>query len=169
MTSLVELEPMTDDCIKILEKKLDGLQNQRIDLGTWLHWYAFDVITSITFSNRQGFMENETDVDGIINAIEGRLLYNSVIGEVPSLHNILLGNKFIAACASRIPSIARLNSTRSIVRFAATQLERYTKIMPTKAKSLEEPRDILARLKRIRDNGESMSEGDVLNHAAGNM
>lgn len=54
--------------------------------------YAFDVITSVTFSNRIGFMEQEMDVQGIINAIEGRLAYNSVIGEAPVLHKYLLGN-----------------------------------------------------------------------------
>ena len=167
MTSLVELEPMTDDCIQILVKKLDGMQDRRIDLGTWLHWYAFDVITSITFSTRQGFMENETDIDGIINAIEGRLIYNSVVGEMPSLHNFLLGNRFIAAFANRIPAVARLNSSRSIVTFAASQLERYDTEKPTK--SAEESRDILARLKKVRDNGEVMPERDVLTHTAGNM
>jgi hypothetical protein len=53
MTSLVELEPLTDICIAILEKKLDELQDQSIDFGTWLHWYAFDVITSITPASRR--------------------------------------------------------------------------------------------------------------------
>lgn len=94
MGTMVDLEPLTDSCIKILEDKLDGMQHRDIDLGTWLHWYAFDVITSITFSNRLGFMEQETDVGGIIEAIEGRLMYNSVIGQAPYLDDFLLGNRF---------------------------------------------------------------------------
>jgi hypothetical protein len=114
---------LTDICIKILLKKLDERQGQSIDLGTWLHWYAFDVITSITFSTRWGFMERETDVDGIINAIEGRLIYNSIIGQIPSLHRFLQGNNFITACAKAIPSIARLSPVRSIVEFASSQLD----------------------------------------------
>ncbi|KAL2414082.1 Cytochrome P450 monooxygenase [Exophiala dermatitidis] len=92
MSTLVELEPMTDDCIDIFQTKLDSKQGKDIDFGEWLQWYAFDVITSVTFSNRIGFMEQEMDVQGIINAIEGRLAYNSVVGEAPVLHKYLLGN-----------------------------------------------------------------------------
>ncbi|KAL2410861.1 hypothetical protein ABEF91_000066 [Exophiala dermatitidis] len=71
---------------------LDSKQGKDFDFGEWLQWYAFDVITSVTFSNRIGFMEQEMDVQGIINAIEGRLAYNSVVGEAPVLHKYLLGN-----------------------------------------------------------------------------
>lgn len=167
MTSLVELEPLTDACIEILVKKLDERQSQSINFGTWLHWYAFDVITSITFSTRQGFMERETDVDGIISAIEGRLVYNSIIGQAPFLHKFLLGNNFITACATTIPSVAQLNSVRSIVKFAASQLER--RAMDRSVKSTEGARDLLARFKRTRDNEEVLSTGDLLNHAASTM
>jgi hypothetical protein len=51
-------------------------------------------------------MEMETDVDGIISAIEDRLIYNSIIGQAPFLHKFLLRNNFVAACASAIPSVA---------------------------------------------------------------
>ena len=165
MSTLVELEPMTDDCILILQKKIDGLLGQDIDLGEWLQWYAFDVITSITFSNRLGFMEQEKDVSGIINAIEGRLAYNSVIGETPELHNFLLGNSAISALANMIPSLARLNSARYIVVFAAKQLERYK----TKDKSIDQLRDMLSRFRRSRDGEEIMSDKDLLSHASSNM
>jgi cytochrome P450 len=56
MSSLIELESMTDSCTKILDAKLDRMQNRPFDFGVWLQWYAFDVITSITFSNRLGFI-----------------------------------------------------------------------------------------------------------------
>lgn len=167
MTSFVELEPLIDVCIAILEKKLDELQDQSIDFGTWLHWYAFDVITSITFSTRQGFMEKEVDVDRIINAIEGRLVYNSIIGEAPFLHKFLLGNNIIAACAKQIPALARLGSVRSIVKFASSQLDRRTETRSTM--SDDQPCDLLARFKRIRDNEEVMNDEDLLNHATANM
>jgi Cytochrome P450 len=85
--TMVELETPTDVCIQILERKLDVIQGQDIDFATGLHWYAFDVITSITFSNRLGFMEQEKDVGSIVEAIEGRLMYNSVVGQVPHLHD----------------------------------------------------------------------------------
>lgn len=91
LSSLKELEPMNDACSAIFLRKLEGLAGRDIDLGTWLHWYAFDVITSITFSNRLDFMEQEKDVDHIIEAIEGRLVYNAIIGQAPYLHKYLFG------------------------------------------------------------------------------
>lgn len=165
MSSMVELEPMTDLCIKILEDKLGLLHNQSINFGNWLHWYSFDVITSITFSNRLGFMDQEKDVNGIIDAIEGRLVYNSIVGQTPSLHKILLGNRMIAWLGTFIPSVARLNSSSSIVAFAAEQLARYN----ITVKSANEPRDLLARFKRFRDDEAVMSDRDVLSHASSSM
>ena len=165
MSALVELEPMTDDCIAILEKKLDGMQDANVDLGEWLQWYAFDVITSITFSNRLGFMEEEKDVSGIINAIEGRLAYNSVVGEAPVLHRFLLGNPLVAPLANMIPALARLNSSQYIVQFAKKQLDRYK----STDKSTDQLRDMLARFKRSRDGEEVMTDQELLSHASSNM
>lgn len=165
MSALVGLEPMADACTEILERKLDGMQGEDIDLGEWLQWYAFDVISSITFSNRLGFMERETDVAGIINAIEGRLAYNSVIGEAPFLQNLLLGNQMIATIAQRVPALARLNSARYIVSFAAKQLDRYK----AADKIADGHRDMLARFKRSRDGVEVMTDRELLSHASSNM
>lgn len=165
MSALVELEPMTDECIAILQRKLEDKQGQQIDLGEWLQWFSFDVITTITFSNRLGFMEQEKDVSGIINAIEGRLAYNAVIGEAPLLNKFLLGNRLVESLANYVPALARLNSARSIVEFAAKQLDRYK----SADKSTERLRDMLARFKRSRDGEEVMSDKDLLSHASSNM
>ena len=162
---MVELEPMTDTCISILSQKLSSMSDRDIDLGEWLHWFSFDVITSITFSNRLGFMEREEDVSGIMDAIERRLFYNSVIGQVPWLDTFLLGSPFIAALANKIPSLARLNSARFIVDFAAKQLERYQDT----GKAVPEYRDMLARFKRYSNGEEVMSDGELLGHSASNI
>ena len=165
MGTMVELEPLTDICIRILEEKLVGLQGRDIDFGTWLHWYAFDVVTSITFSNRLGFMEQEKDVEGIIEAIEGRLMYNSVIGQVPYLNRVLLGNRLVEYLANFIPSLARLNKARYIAQFAAKQLDRYQ----SKDTANIDYRDMLDRFKRHKDGVEVMSDKELLSHAASNV
>ena len=165
MGTMVELEPLTDNCIKILEDKLHGLQGKATDFGTWLHWFSWDVITSITFSNRLGFMEQERDVDGIIQAIEGRLMYNSVIGQAPYLHDFLLGNRIGEYVANLIPALARLNRARYIVGFAAKQLNRYKE----KDTAHLEYRDMLDRFKRHKDGVEVMSDKELLSHAASNV
>jgi cytochrome P450 len=165
MSTMVELEPLTDTCISIFSDKLLGMAARDIDLGEWLHWFSFDVITSITFSNRLGFMEREEDVSGIIDALEGRQFYNSIVGQAPSLHGFLLGNPIVAALANQIPALARLNSARFIVQFAAKQLQRYQ----SKDKAIPEYRDMLARFKRYSNGEEVMSDGDLLSHSASNI
>lgn len=164
LSSLLDFEPLADDCTRIMEAKLDALQGQNIDFGTWVHWYAFDVISSITFSNRLGFMEREEDVNGIIAAIEGRLFYNSIIGQIPWMHKWLLGNNLVSSLADKIPSIKRLNSAAYIVQFAARQMQMRQNVKAEHGRS-----DMLDKFKMTRDGEEVMSEKELLGHASSNV
>ena len=110
-------------------------------------------------------MENERDINDIIAAIEGRLVYNSIIGQVPWLHSYLFGNSFVAWLASFIPSVAILNSARYIVAFTAKQLERYH----NKEFNTPDVEDLLARFKRFRDGEEVMDESELLSATSGNI
>lgn len=172
MTTLLELEALTDECIAIFQTKMDEKisksANRKIELnlGDWLHWYAFDLITSITFSNRLGFMMQEQDVEGVIEAIEGRLKYNATIGQAPFLHRFLLGNTVVKAIANYIPAVAKLNTSSKIVEFAAHQVKRYE----TKDRQVLEYRDMLDRFRRTKADGQQqMTDLDVLLAAVGNI
>ncbi|KAH7022261.1 putative P450 monooxygenase [Ilyonectria destructans] len=164
MSSMIELEPAANACTEIFERKLQEKQGAPIDLGTWLHWYAFDLITSITFSNRLGFMEKETDVDDIIDSIEGRLAYNSVVGQAPWLHNFLLGNRLFKSIATRFKAVAKLNTAQYIVNFAAEQLLRYNN-----SEKPKEIRDMLSRFKTMQDGESLISDNQLLAHTASNI
>jgi cytochrome P450 len=165
MSTLRELEPMNDACSEILIRKLREREGREIDLGKWLHWYAFDVISSITFSNRLNFMEQEKDVGNIIEAIEGRLVYNSIIGQAPWLHKYLFGNPVVSYLTSAIPAVAALNKSRYIVSFAAQQLQRYQ----GKDSSSGQLPDMLDRFKRFKDGEQVMSDSELLSHAVSNI
>ncbi|KAK4953238.1 hypothetical protein LTR10_008944 [Elasticomyces elasticus] len=165
MSTMKELEPMNDECSAILLRKLDGMVGQSIDLGRWVHWYAFDVITSITFSNRMGFMEQEKDIQSIIAAIEGRLVYNSIVGQAPYLHRYLFGNTFVTWLAGFVPALAILNSSRYIVAFAARNLQRYQ----SKDLNTVHLQDMLDRFKRYRDGEQVMNDDELLSNAASNI
>ncbi|KEF54335.1 cytochrome P450 oxidoreductase [Exophiala aquamarina CBS 119918] len=83
MTSLKQYETFVDTTSQLFCRKL--VQNyaeprEVCDLGTWLQYYAFDVIGEITFSKRLGFLETGTDIEGIIADIEWRLGYFAVVG-----------------------------------------------------------------------------------------
>jgi cytochrome P450 len=168
LSTLKELEPMNDACSAIFMRKMGDFASREadVDLGAWVHWYAFDTITSITFSNRLDFMEQERDVEGIIAAIEGRLIYNSIIGQVPWLHQYLFGNDFVARLANYVPALAALNKSRYIVDFAAKQLQRYE----NKEFNTVEIADMLDRFKRFGEGGtQTMSDAQLLAHAVSNI
>lgn len=168
MSTMRELEPMNDACSEIFLEKLEGMVETNVDLGKWLHWYAFDVISSITFSNRLGFMEQETDVGGIIHAIEGRLVYCSITGQAPWLHKYcFFGNPLVERLANLIPAVHALGSSSKIGSFAAKQLQRYqNKDYNTTETQLP---DMLDRFKRFKDGEEVMDYSRLLAHASANI
>jgi cytochrome P450 len=170
MSTMRELEPMNDACSEIFLRKLEGMVGTDVDFGKWLHWYAFDVISSITFSKRLGFMEQEKDISGIINAIEGRLVYCSIVGQAPWLHKYcLLGNTFVERLANRlVPAVASLGSSSLIVSFAAKQLQQRNQNKDPKTTETQLP-DMLDRFKRFKDGEEVMEYSRLLSHASGNV
>jgi cytochrome P450 len=89
MTSMRSLEYLVDACSEVFIRAMKDLEGQVVDLGVWLQWYAFDVIGSITFEKRFGFMEQREDVKGVISAIELALMYGSIVGQVPWFHQFL--------------------------------------------------------------------------------
>lgn len=110
-------------------------------------------------------MEQEKDVDNIIEAIEGRLVYNAIIGQAPYLHKYLFGNSIVAWLASFIPAVAVLNSSRFIVAFAAKQLKRYQ----DKDFNTVQLRDMLDRFRIFKDGEQVMSDSELLSHTTSNM
>ena len=50
------------------------------------------MVGELTFEKKLGFMEKGGDVDGMLEAIEGMLVYASQCGQVPEAHPFLLGN-----------------------------------------------------------------------------
>ena len=68
-----------------------------IDLSAWLQWYAFDVIACITFKRRFGFLEEGRDIGDMIAALDFLFPYLGTIGQIPWLHDWLLGNKLLVS------------------------------------------------------------------------
>lgn len=86
MSSLVTYESYADDCADILYERLAERDGQVVDLANWLQCYAFDVIGSITYSQRFGFLDKGEDVAGILRALHSSMVYSTLIGVFPALH-----------------------------------------------------------------------------------
>lgn len=102
MTNMKNYETYADECTKIFIDAMRDLQGQPIDFSAWLQWYAFDVIASITFQRRFGFMEQRRDMDHMIGDLEFALQYSKVGGQFPQLHPWLIGNKHLMHTLERL-------------------------------------------------------------------
>jgi cytochrome P450 len=88
MSSLITYEPYVDSCTSILIQQLQELaaSEKTVNLAHWLQYYAFDVIGSMSFGRRFGFLDAGEDKENIFDAIETRNLYSTLMGVFPSLH-----------------------------------------------------------------------------------
>ncbi|TKA49160.1 hypothetical protein B0A54_01236 [Friedmanniomyces endolithicus] len=88
LSTLVEFEPLIDSTTAVFLTRLDELfaSTEKVcDLGTWLQWFAFDVIGELTFSKRLGFLEKAEDVEGITQSVAANFDRCSVLGQMPWL------------------------------------------------------------------------------------
>lgn len=86
MTNLVSFESFVDSTIHCFFEQLDKRfveTGETCDWGTWLQYFAFDVVGEITFSKRLGFLEAGEDVDGIMGDIWHWFEYVAVVSEQP--------------------------------------------------------------------------------------
>lgn len=104
MTSLRGMEPLIWNCTDIFMDSMLELSGAPVDLGTWLQWYAFDVIGSITFGERFGFMEERRDIKGMIEGIELGLWYGAISGQLPEVHAYGLGSSFVNKLLNWFPN-----------------------------------------------------------------
>lgn len=85
MSTLVNFEPLVDSTTVAFLNRLKEQYADRqgpsgiVDFGTWLQYYAFDVIGELTFSKRLGFVDRGVDVDNIIKNLEWFLNYASLV------------------------------------------------------------------------------------------
>jgi hypothetical protein len=65
MPNLLQSEEAIDSCVKLFMQRLGELASRGdpVDLGEWLHYYAFDVVGEVTFARKLGFLEEGKDID----------------------------------------------------------------------------------------------------------
>ncbi|KAK0727800.1 cytochrome P450, partial [Lasiosphaeria miniovina] len=103
MSSLIEFEPYVDTTIRFFLDRLEEVQSRAggdaavgtCDLGTWLQWFAFDVMGEITFSKRLGFLDEAKDVDGIMGSIWKFFEYTSWAGQMPWVDKLWVKNRYL--------------------------------------------------------------------------
>ncbi|KAK6217840.1 hypothetical protein LQW54_003128 [Pestalotiopsis sp. IQ-011] len=107
MAAMRQLSPFIDDTIDLFASRLgefcvdldvgrsvplDVAGRGRVDLGAWLHYFAFDVLGEVAFSRSFGFLAAGRDVEGAIKTIDDMQTYNGLVGQVPILDYLLRRN-----------------------------------------------------------------------------
>lgn len=127
-------------------------------------WYAFDVIGNLTFSKTLGFVEQSRDIDDMIATLGNFFVYAAVIGQIPYLHKVLVGNPLLPYI---MPAIESFNPA---VNFAV-------KCMKESKENVEEGRDdFLIRFQKMvkagskgGHNGGAFEDADIVNHTSTNV
>ncbi|KAI1078693.1 cytochrome P450 [Whalleya microplaca] len=116
MAAMRQLSPFIDDTIDFLTSRLDSFcpdplspaltnaavagKKPVVDLGAWLHYFAFDVLGEVAFGRSFGFLAAGFDKEDAIKTIDDSQKYNGIVGQVPELDHFLRRNplwKFIPA------------------------------------------------------------------------
>ncbi|KAE9369115.1 cytochrome P450 [Stipitochalara longipes BDJ] len=153
MSSLVDYEPRVDECTAILAQRFDELaaHSHTIDFGHWLHCYAFDVISLITFSNRFGFLDKGEDKNKLFEAINHHNAYSTLVGIFPFLHRFLF------------PLLLQTGGYGSLLSFAMKQIEGRRKLLnePTKPDH-DRTQDFIAKFLAVHEaTPDKMSNTDI--------
>jgi len=138
------------------------IETKSIDRGK-----AFDVVGELTFEKKLGFLEKGGDVDGMMQAIEGMLLYASHCGQVPEAHPFLLGNPLFPML---MPSMETWNQ---VLVFTLKAINSRTTISRDGELELEEGRignDMLSKWAAVKAfDPLKMSTRDVVVHLSTNV
>ncbi|RDW79279.1 cytochrome P450 [Aspergillus mulundensis] len=169
MTSLLELEGAVDSCTELFLSRLRDFADKKrpVDLGTWLQYYAFDVVGEFSFAKKLGFLQEGRDVDDMMAGIQGILAYASLIGQIPEAHKVLLGNPLFPIL---MPS---MESWNQVLQFTLKQVNSRTSLSrdgELDKGDLEKGKDMLSRWMAIHvSDPEKMSTRDVIVHLSTNV
>jgi cytochrome P450 len=168
LSNLLQSEDAIHSCSTLFIERLNEFasKNKPVDLGAWLQYYTFEVVDEVTFASKLGFLEKGTDVDGIMKAIEGMLIYAALCGQIPEYHKLLLGNPVFTMLMPAMETwnqvlvftLKAINSRASIKRDGEL------------INADEGGRDMLSRLAYVKSSDpDKMSTGDIVAHLSTNV
>ncbi|KAK6214188.1 hypothetical protein LQW54_004614 [Pestalotiopsis sp. IQ-011] len=111
-TAVSALEPHMDQmlerlCQILAAKSVDDTDKAKVlDLGSWLSYFAWDVVGDISFSQPLGYLDKGCDFDGTLAIADKATDYFSLVGCMPFLDYLLEKNPLVRPFIS--PRFARI-------------------------------------------------------------
>ncbi|KAL2859238.1 cytochrome P450 [Aspergillus pseudodeflectus] len=163
MTNMKNFEVYTDECTQIFMDAMLVLEGQSLDFSNWLQWYAFDVISAITFQRRFGFMEQRRDVDDMIGKIDTGLQYVKIFGQLPFLIPIMRR----ALLSKQFQRLNLLPDTLDrFMKITEEEIDRYDHSVDNRKAGRK---DFLAQLREKEERSGKISHRDMMNHLSNNL
>jgi cytochrome P450 len=188
MAAMRQLSPFIDDTIEFLVSRMSGFcadltgasPNKEsslsagdkkpqpiVNLGDWLHYFAFDVLGEVAFGRSFGFLAAGVDKENAIRTIDNSQKYNGIIGQIPELDVFLRRNpicKYIPALDPANNLITRI-AKEEIAKRKPFEIER-----EGKSASSDGREDLMASLIKghLKDPAK-FHEGDIFAVAHGAM
>ncbi|RDL29798.1 uncharacterized protein BP5553_10663 [Venustampulla echinocandica] len=118
MSHLLKSESLVDDTIDSFCKHLDRFADEGTvcKMDEWLLFFAWDVISQLTFSRPMGFMDEGKDYSGLLGTADKALDYFSVIGQIPALDKWLAKNPIMPIGPPSFDAAAGFCAQQSISR-----------------------------------------------------
>ncbi len=122
MTAMLQYEARVNETVRAFLRQTDALYaatGAACNFVLWLQFFAFDVVTEITYSRRVGFIDTNTDVDGIIQWLADIFDYQAPVGQMPWLDRLLVKNP-VRMLLSRY---GLLDNSSGTARFSRARME----------------------------------------------
>lgn len=92
LSKVQEVEPLIDESLEYLMKKLDAQYTGKgavCKWDDWMSWWAWDAMFNITYGEHLGFMDKQGDIVDFMHASTAGVHYFAVVSQIPWLDNLL--------------------------------------------------------------------------------
>ncbi|KAH8202698.1 hypothetical protein TruAng_003184 [Truncatella angustata] len=99
ISNTLPLESFVNKTIHVMTEQLDNRfvdSQTTFDLADWLQYFAFDVMGTLTFSKRYGFLEQGRDVDNMLSTIWTYMKTAAPMTQIPWFDDLWYKNSFTA-------------------------------------------------------------------------
>ncbi|KAL9602711.1 MAG: hypothetical protein Q9219_001701 [cf. Caloplaca sp. 3 TL-2023] len=152
MTQISTFEGLVDDVLKCITEQFDkryATNGQIFDLGQWLQFFAFDVMGTMTFSKRYGFLDTGRDVNGMLQSIVDFMRAAAPMTQVPWLDWLLRKN----LVADHLQQLFRTTASLSILGFVGKAIQEKQEILSNEehksGTTADQKKDFLTRFIEI--------------------
>ncbi|KAJ2990781.1 hypothetical protein NUW58_g2782 [Xylaria curta] len=107
--NVLSKEPLIDNVVKDMCRHLEtSFNDKECDLGEWIAFCAWDLLSMMAFSQPFGYLDNGRDFDGSIGIADKALDYFAAIGQMPFLDYVLDKNPVVRLGPPNLGNITRI-------------------------------------------------------------